>query len=299
MLKKLLVICMTGMTVLAFAACTADNQNAAHYTGHEARPFQMEDADMNFLSAESTNIPSHSFPHTKPVQVQEAVFEFDIDPSQIHLDELYDLELDLDLGNIENELQNFIEGPGQETRQDQPETSQPDTPDTPEEAETQQGPSERQQEPQEPDQATPPQQEAEEPQQEEPQEQTEGIRQEEQQVIELTNNHRREAGLSELQADTELSQVARRKSSDMDQNNYFSHTSPTYGSPFDMIRDHGIDYSAAGENIAQGQRSPEEVVQAWMDSPGHRENILNANFTHIGVGYEPNGNHWTQMFISR
>lgn len=85
----------------------------------------------------------------------------------------------------------------------------------------------------------------------------------------------------------------------MQQQNYFSHTSPTYGSPFDMMRDFGITYRSAGENIAKGQTSPEEVVQAWMNSQGHRENILNANFTHIGVGYEQNGNHWTQMFITK
>jgi uncharacterized protein YkwD len=60
-----------------------------------------------------------------------------------------------------------------------------------------------------------------------------------------------------------------------------------------------VSYSAAGENIAMGQRSAEEVVQAWMDSEGHRANILNGTFTHIGVGYIENGNYWTQMFISR
>ena len=70
----------------------------------------------------------------------------------------------------------------------------------------------------------------------------------------------------------------------MQKNNYFSHTSPTYGSPFDMMRDQGVSYKSAGENIAQGQRTPQEVVQAWMNSEGHRRNILNSNYTHIGVG---------------
>ena len=85
----------------------------------------------------------------------------------------------------------------------------------------------------------------------------------------------------------------------MQKNGYFSHTSPTYGSPFDMMRDFGVSYRTAGENIAQGQRTPQEVVNAWMNSAGHRKNILNGNFTHIGVGYEASGNHWTQMFIGK
>jgi uncharacterized YkwD family protein len=93
--------------------------------------------------------------------------------------------------------------------------------------------------------------------------------------------------------------VAQKKSVDMAQNNYFSHTSPTYGSPFDMMRDFGVTYRTAGENIAQGQRTPQEVVNAWMNSAGHRQNILSTNFTHIGVGYEKSGNHWTQMFIGK
>ena len=78
---------------------------------------------------------------------------------------------------------------------------------------------------------------------------------------------------------------------------YFSHTSPTYGSPFDMIKNFGISYRTAGENIARGQRTPLEVMDAWMNSAGHRANILNASFTQIGVGYVSDGNYWTQMFI--
>ncbi len=119
------------------------------------------------------------------------------------------------------------------------------------------------------------------------------------QVVDLTNEQRRRNGLSDLQIDTRLSSVAQTKSQDMQQNGYFSHTSPTYGSPFDMMRDFGVSYRTAGENIAQGQRTPQEVVNAWMNSEGHRRNILNGNFTHIGVGYEPTGNHWTQMFIGK
>jgi uncharacterized YkwD family protein len=119
------------------------------------------------------------------------------------------------------------------------------------------------------------------------------------QVIDLTNAQRSKNGLPALKHDTQLSGVAQKKSVDMAQNNYFSHTSPTYGSPFDMMRDFGVTYRSAGENIAQGQRTPQEVVTAWMNSEGHRKNILSANFTHIGVGYEKSGNHWTQMFIGK
>ncbi|MEH7072544.1 CAP domain-containing protein [Neobacillus drentensis] len=120
-----------------------------------------------------------------------------------------------------------------------------------------------------------------------------------QQVIDLTNAQRSKNGLPALKADTQLNGVAQKKSLDMQQKNYFSHTSPTYGSPFDMMRDFGVTYKSAGENIAQGQRTPQEVVTAWMNSEGHRRNILSSKFTHIGVGYEATGKHWTQMFIGK
>jgi len=118
-------------------------------------------------------------------------------------------------------------------------------------------------------------------------------------VLQLVNVERQKNGLSALTMDTALSNVARKKSEDMKAKNYFSHTSPTYGSPFDMMKQFGISYRTAGENIAMGQRTPEEVVTAWMNSPGHRANILNANFTHLGVGYVASGNYWTQMFIGK
>lgn len=121
----------------------------------------------------------------------------------------------------------------------------------------------------------------------------------EQQVVELTNQERAKYGLSALQVDVELSKVAREKSRDMAANNYFAHNSPSYGSPFDMMKSFGISYRTAGENIAKGQRTPAEVVNAWMNSEGHRANILNANYTHIGVGYVEQGNHWTQQFIGK
>ena len=121
----------------------------------------------------------------------------------------------------------------------------------------------------------------------------------EKEVVRLVNIERRAVGLDELTYDWQLSRVARYKSEDMQKNNYFSHTSPTYGSPFQMMKSFGISYRSAGENIAKGQRTPEEVVKAWMNSSGHRANILNSSFTHIGVGYVSDGKYWTQMFIGK
>ncbi|WP_031538472.1 CAP domain-containing protein [Bacillus sp. MB2021] len=118
-------------------------------------------------------------------------------------------------------------------------------------------------------------------------------------VIDLTNAERKKQGLPSLQAYPELNNVADMKAKDMNDKGYFSHTSPTYGSPFDMMRDFGITYQSAGENIAQGQRSPEEVVEAWMNSEGHRANILNDKYTHIGVGFDEGGYEWVQMFVKK
>lgn len=121
----------------------------------------------------------------------------------------------------------------------------------------------------------------------------------EQEVIRLVNEERTRNGLKSLTYDWQLGRVARYKSQDMRDNRYFSHTSPTYGSPFQMMKSFGITYRSAGENIAKGQRTPEAVVNAWMNSSGHRANILNASFTHIGVGYVADGSYWTQMFIGK
>ncbi|MCY7795593.1 CAP domain-containing protein [Bacillus spizizenii] len=121
----------------------------------------------------------------------------------------------------------------------------------------------------------------------------------EKKVVELTNAERQKQGLKPLQIDETLSKSARAKSQDMKDKNYFDHQSPTYGSPFDMMKSFGISYKTAGENIAKGQKTPEEVVKAWMNSEGHRKNILNSNFTHIGVGYVESGNIWTQQFIGK
>ncbi|PTX63341.1 putative YkwD family protein [Melghirimyces profundicolus] len=124
----------------------------------------------------------------------------------------------------------------------------------------------------------------------------------EKEVVDLVNQERAKKGLSPLKADSELSDVARVKSKDMRDNHYFSHNSPTYGSPFEMMKQFGIQYTAAGENIAAGQPTPEAVVKGWMDSDGHRANILNSQFTHIGVGYAKGGSYghyWTQQFIAK
>lgn len=137
------------------------------------------------------------------------------------------------------------------------------------------------------------------PAEQKPAEEAKSLSDFEQRVVELTNAERAKQGLPALKIDTELSKVARIKSEDMQKNNYFDHNSPTYGSPFDMMKKFGISYTSAGENIAQGQRTPEEVVQAWMNSAGHRANILNNGFTHIGVGYVESGNYWTQQFITK
>jgi uncharacterized YkwD family protein len=126
-----------------------------------------------------------------------------------------------------------------------------------------------------------------------------GLNAYEQQVVDLTNKERAKYGLPPLKVDLALSKVAREKSRDMAVNHYFSHNSPTYGSPFEMMRKFGISYTAAGENIAMGQRTPQEVVAAWLNSAGHRANILNRNYTHIGVGFEENGYIWTQQFIRK
>ncbi|MFF5996373.1 SafA/ExsA family spore coat assembly protein [Lysinibacillus sp. KU-BSD001] len=121
----------------------------------------------------------------------------------------------------------------------------------------------------------------------------------EEEVVRLVNVERAKEGLAPLSIDWELSRVAKYKSQDMHDKNYFSHTSPTYGSPFDMMKQFGISYKSAGENIAKGQTSAAQVVNDWMNSPGHRANIMNTSYTHIGIGYVADGHYWTQMFIKK
>jgi uncharacterized YkwD family protein len=240
------------------------------------------------ISSNSTNTPSNKFPHTQAVLIQEAKFKYvkvgnpqgqnrdqrrinQRGPSQIVVPQL-----------------NIAVPTPQQRNQGQTVAPQPTAP-APVPAQT-------------PKPATPaptpkPAAPAPAPTTQAPA--TQGISQAAARVIELTNVQRRQNGLPDLKADTQLSSVAQKKSVDMKQNNYFSHTSPTYGSPFDMMRDFGVTYKTAGENIAQGQQTPEQVVDAWMKSQGHRENILSPKYTHIGVGYESGGHHWTQMFIGK
>lgn len=122
----------------------------------------------------------------------------------------------------------------------------------------------------------------------------------ENEVIRLVNVQRSNNGLAPLTANWQLSRMARVKSQDMINKNYFSHQSPTYGSPFDMMKAFGFKFYAAGENIAYGQPTPQAVMNAWMNSSGHRANILNPNYNQIGVGAAKTSSgviYWTQEFI--
>ncbi len=124
----------------------------------------------------------------------------------------------------------------------------------------------------------------------------------EMEVVNLVNKERKARGLQSLQVDPGAANVAGKKSLDMKNNNYFSHQSPTYGSPFQMLKQFGVSYRSAGENIAAGQKTAQEVMNSWMNSSGHRANILNPSFTHIGVGYVQGGSYgtyWTQIFIQK
>lgn len=114
-------------------------------------------------------------------------------------------------------------------------------------------------------------------------------------VVYLVNLERRKAGLKPLAINVSVARTARLKAADMSRKSYFDHVSPTYGSPFNMLKLQKIAYRAAGENIAMGQRSPESVMKSWMNSEGHRANILSPDFTSIGAGYVDG--YWVQLFI--
>ncbi|MFA8437301.1 CAP domain-containing protein [Bacillaceae bacterium YX66] len=125
-----------------------------------------------------------------------------------------------------------------------------------------------------------------------------GLTAEEQQMLNLVNQERQKQGLQPLKANLELTKVARVKAKDMIDNNYFSHQSPTYGSPFDMMKQFGISYRTAGENLA-GNQTVEKAHNALMNSDGHRANILNANYTEVGIGIVaggPYGKMFVQLF---
>lgn len=123
----------------------------------------------------------------------------------------------------------------------------------------------------------------------------------EKEVFDLINNQRTQNGLSALKLDTETLRVARIKAQDMVENNYFSHNSPTYGSPFQMLNNFKISYKTAGENIA-GNSSNSSAVTAWMNSSGHRANILNSSFNYTGIGVVKSskyGKVYVQMFLGK
>lgn len=119
------------------------------------------------------------------------------------------------------------------------------------------------------------------------------------QVVNLVNKERKANGLSALSSDSQLARLAQLKAEDMAKNGYFSHTSPTYGSAFDMMKTYGVSYKTAGENIAKGQKTAESVMNGWINSSGHRANILKSDYTKIGIGYAKSADgttYWVQMF---
>lgn len=120
-------------------------------------------------------------------------------------------------------------------------------------------------------------------------------------ILQLVNAERAKNGARALTSSSECAKLARMKSQDMVNKDYFSHQSPTYGSPFDMLKSNNVSYMYAGENIAMNQTA-DAAFKAWMNSEGHRKNILNPNFTELGVGIAPKGNGsniYTQLFIGR
>lgn len=118
------------------------------------------------------------------------------------------------------------------------------------------------------------------------------------QILKLVNKERVTRGLTPLKLNKVLNQLANIKSNDMYKNNYFSHNSPVYGSPFDLMKQYNVKYMTAAENIAKGQDTPDYVMKMWMESKGHKKNILNPRFKEMGISRDNfNNNIWTQMFI--
>ena len=131
--------------------------------------------------------------------------------------------------------------------------------------------------------------------------QTATLSADEQEVFNLVNQQRTSNGLAALKIDSEVQNVARIKAKDMVQNNYFSHNSPTYGTPFNMLNSFKVSYKSAGENIA-GNSSNQAAVTAWMNSSGHRANILNSSYNYTGIGVVTGskyGKIYVQMFIGK
>lgn len=131
--------------------------------------------------------------------------------------------------------------------------------------------------------------------------QTSTMNSDEKEVFDLINKQRTNNGLQALKVDTETQKVARIKAQDMVNNNYFSHTSPTYGTPFEMLKSFKISYKTAGENIAANS-SNSAAVNAWMNSSGHKANILNSSFNYTGIGVVSSpkyGKMYVQLFIGK
>lgn len=123
----------------------------------------------------------------------------------------------------------------------------------------------------------------------------------EKELLELINAKRTAYGLSKLSFDTATQKTARAKAEDLVANNYFSHNSPIYGTPFEMMKNFGVTYKTAGENIA-GNSTLEGAVNAWMNSQGHRENILNNAYNLTGIGVVKSNTYgyvMVQMFVGR
>lgn len=131
--------------------------------------------------------------------------------------------------------------------------------------------------------------------------QTSSMNSDEKEVFDLINKQRTNNGLPALKNDSEVQRIARIKAQDMVDNNYFSHNSPTYGSPFDMMKSFKVSYKTAGENIAANS-SNSSAVTAWMNSSGHKANILNSSFNYTGIGVVSSpkyGKMYVQMFIGK
>lgn len=131
--------------------------------------------------------------------------------------------------------------------------------------------------------------------------QTSNMNSDEKEVFDLINKQRTNNGLPALKNDSEVQRIARIKAQDMVDNNYFSHNSPTYGSPFDMMKSFKVSYKTAGENIAANS-SNSSAVTAWMNSSGHKANILNSSFNYTGIGVVSSpryGKMYVQMFIGK
>ncbi|MDV2685039.1 CAP domain-containing protein [Alkalihalophilus lindianensis] len=191
------------------------------------------------------------------------------------------------LPELEKEIK--AEQPAPEQKVEEPAAEQPQTEEPKEEAPTQEEQPEAQ-----PAQPAPQPAPSQQPEQNAEQK-AEGLTAEEQQMVDLVNEERQKQGLAPLKADLELTEVARVKAQDMIDNNYFAHQSPTYGSPFDMLNQFGVQYNTAGENLA-GNQTVEAAHQALMNSDGHRANILGGNYTEVGIGIV-DGGPYGKMFV--